>query len=159
MTASVSLRLLNVGQFPQIQMSPDVVCFLIAAMGALLSCRATPSPRSVVFTDCPSMITTLGPWCPPGCDTRLLAYNARRRSIRSGWPSIFWSSSEEKIRKSRNHLDVDDIVYREIGFHLFSLPRHRNPCNSARPKGMHLAPGVYGRGFGLGRCRRSGFWA
>ena len=26
---------------------------------------------------------------------------------------------EEKIRKSRNHLDVDDIVYREIGFHLF----------------------------------------
>jgi hypothetical protein len=25
---------------------------------------------------------------------------------------------EEKIRKSRNNLDVDDIVYREIGFHL-----------------------------------------
>jgi hypothetical protein len=31
---------------------------------------------------------------------------------------------EEKIRESRNHLDVDDIVYWEIGFHLFRLVSH-----------------------------------
>src|SRR6266436_7501468 len=64
MTASVSLRLLNVGQFPQIQMSPDVVCFLIAdavfngfVYFRILSCERTLRRKFGNSRNCSSGIT------------------------------------------------------------------------------------------------------